>query len=62
MREALKSLGIDAEVVSVKDLDETTSRGVLRTPAVFVDGKKMSEGKIPEPDEIRTWLGTADSA
>ncbi len=32
------------------------SRGVLRTPAVFVDGKKMSEGRVPGPDEIRRWL------
>jgi hypothetical protein len=26
------------------------------TPAVFVDGVKKSEGRIPRPDEIREWL------
>ena len=56
VHEAVKSLGIDAEVVFVKDISEMASRDVLMTPAVFVDGKKMSEGKIPGPEEIKTWL------
>lgn len=56
VREVLRSLEIDAEVVFVKDISEMASRGVLMTPAVFVDGEKMSEGKIPGPDEIKTWL------
>ncbi|TET46018.1 thioredoxin family protein [candidate division TA06 bacterium] len=56
VREVLRSLEIDAEVVLVKDIEEMTSRGVLRTPAVFVDGKKASEGKVPGPEEIKEWL------
>lgn len=56
VREVLRSLEIDAEVVLVKDIEEMTSRGVLRTPAVFVDGKKTSEGKVPGPEEIKEWL------
>jgi small redox-active disulfide protein 2 len=56
VHEALKSSGIEAEVVVIKGIPEMTSRGVLRTPAVFVDGKKMSEGKIPGPEEIKKWL------
>jgi small redox-active disulfide protein 2 len=56
VREVVRDAGIEAEVVKVKDIQEMASRGVLRTPAVFVDGKKMSEGRVPGPDEIRQWL------
>jgi small redox-active disulfide protein 2 len=61
VREVVRDVGVEAEVVKVTDIEEMASRGVLRTPAVFVDGEKMSEGRIPRPDEIREWLvgGTA---
>jgi small redox-active disulfide protein 2 len=56
VREVVRDAGIEAEIVKVKDIQEMASRGVLRTPAVFVDGKKASEGRIPRPDEVREWL------
>ena len=56
VREVVRDAGIEAEVVKVKDIEEMVSRGVLRTPAVFVGGKKMSEGRVPRPDEIKEWL------
>lgn len=56
VREVVREVGIEAEVVKVKDIEEMASRGVLRTPAVFVDGEKKSEGRVPRPDEIREWL------
>jgi small redox-active disulfide protein 2 len=56
VRQVLIDNGIEGEVVKVNDIGEMASRGVLRTPAVFVNGEKKSEGKVPRTDEIRKWL------
>ena len=58
--EALKELelkvGDDAAVAKVKDLKMISARGIIMTPAVMIDGVKMSEGRIPEVREIKEWL------
>ncbi|UCE18925.1 MAG: TM0996/MTH895 family glutaredoxin-like protein [Gemmatimonadota bacterium] len=54
--EAVAELGLDAEVVKVEKLDEIMKRGVLMTPAVFIDGKKYSEGKMVKKDQIKEWI------
>ena len=58
--QALKELGLnagtDALVTHVRDPKMISARGVMFTPAVIIDGIKMSEGKIPEVKEIRGWL------
>ncbi len=58
--EALKELGLkageDASVAKVKDIKMISARGVMMTPAVMIDGVKMSEGRIPEVKEIKEWL------
>ena len=49
-------LGIDATVEHLTEKIQNEDRGVLRTPAVFVDGKKKSEGKVPKTSAIESWL------
>lgn len=56
VQEAIAELGVDAEIVKVKDLNEIMKRGVLFTPAVFIDGQKYSEGKMSKKDQIKEWL------
>jgi len=57
---ALKELGLkeeeDAMVGEVKDPKMISARGVMFTPAVIIDGVKVCEGRIPEPNEIAGWL------
>ena len=57
---ALKELGLkegdDAVVSEIKDIKMISARGVIMTPAVVIDGAKMSEGRIPEVKEIKKWL------
>jgi len=55
-QEAVSLLGIEAEVVKVEKLDEIMKRGVMMTPAVFIDGKKYSEGKIVKTDQMKEWI------
>jgi len=40
----------------VEKLDEIMKRGIMMTPAVFIDGKKCSEGKVVKPDQIKDWI------
>ena len=47
------ALGEEAEVVEIKDIMQITARGVLMTPAVFIDGVKVCEGRVPSSQEIR---------
>ncbi len=54
--ETIQKLGIQAEIVQVTDLDAIIDRGVMMTPAVFVDGEKKIEGKIPTESQIKGWF------
>jgi len=55
-RDAITQLGVDAEVVKVQKIDEIMKRGVLLTPAVYIDGKKYSEGKMVKTDKLKDWI------
>ena len=54
--EAVKELGIQAEVVKVDDIAEITARGVMVTPALAIDGGRKCSGRIPAVEEIKGWL------
>ena len=47
---------MDAKIDKVTDVMEIAKYGVFGTPAVVVDGKVKSVGKIPGKDEIMTWI------
>ena len=44
--EALKQLGIDAHVDHVTDFSQIAAYGVMSTPALVIDGKVVSYGKV----------------
>ena len=52
-QEAVKNLGTCAEVVKVEDMQEIINAGVMLTPAISVDGKVKSAGKVLSVDEIK---------
>ncbi|MEM2909118.1 MAG: thioredoxin family protein [Candidatus Bilamarchaeaceae archaeon] len=51
-RKAVEKSGKKAEIVKVTDFGEIASYGVMRTPALVIDGTVKSEGRIPDVDEI----------
>jgi small redox-active disulfide protein 2 len=53
LQEAVKDLGVEAEVVKVDSIDQIVERGVLSTPALFIDGKMRMAGKVPTVDELK---------
>jgi len=55
-REAVQQLGIDATIEHVTNLQETIKRmqavRAMSTPALVVDGKLLSQGKVPAVPEL----------
>lgn len=49
---ALKETGIDAEVVKVENMKDIVSYGVMQTPALVIDEKVVSYGKVLKPKDI----------
>lgn len=56
VEEAVRDLGLDAQIKKVTDIKEIASYGVLGTPAVVVDGQVRVVGKVPMVEEIKEWL------
>jgi len=54
--QAVKDLNIAAEVLKVDDIDAIVDRGVMMTPALFIDGEVRAEGRIPDVNEIKRML------
>jgi small redox-active disulfide protein 2 len=53
---AIKELGGEYQVEKITDIQKITSFGVMMTPALAVDGKVKSVGKVLSEAEIRTIL------
>jgi small redox-active disulfide protein 2 len=53
---ALKELGMEAEIVKVTDFQDIMAYGVMSTPALVIDEKVVSFGKVLKPKEITTIL------
>jgi len=50
--EALKELGMDTNIDHVTDFTQIAAYGVMTTPALVVDGKVVSFGKVLKKDEV----------
>ena len=56
VREAVAESGVEATVVKVTDMLDIARHGVFGTPAVVIDGKVKSVGKVPSKEEIKKWI------
>lgn len=56
VREAIADAGLDVQVDKVTDLMEIARYGVFGTPAVVVNGRVKSVGKVPTKKEIEEWI------
>ena len=50
---AMKEMGIEAEIIKVEDMKDIASYGVMRTPALVIDEKVVSYGKVLKPNMSR---------
>ncbi len=54
--QALRELGITAEVEKVEDIREIRKFNVMSTPALVIDGKVRSTGKVLPADAVKALL------
>ena len=61
VKQAADKLGVDYELVHVKEIARFASYGVMMTPALVVNGEVKVSGKVPSEAELTTILTTAAS-
>ena len=58
VKKTVKEMGLEQEVKvsEVKDIKAIIAKGILLTPALVIDGVKVSVGRVPRPEEIKNWI------
>ncbi len=56
---AVAQAGQPATLSKVEAMEEIVAYGVMRTPALVIDGRVVSSGRIPNAAEIATFITTA---
>ncbi|MBL7921654.1 MAG: TM0996/MTH895 family glutaredoxin-like protein [Bacteroidetes bacterium] len=54
--EAVKQLGIEADVTKIEDIEEMMKYNVLTTPVLMVDDVIKIKGRVADINEIKTLL------
>jgi small redox-active disulfide protein 2 len=55
-RQAAEELGLSCEVLKITDINEIISFGVMKTPALALDGTVKITGKVASVEEIKKLL------
>lgn len=53
---AVNNLNLTAEISHITDTIEIATRGIMSTPALAVNGKVVSKGKVLTPEQIQPLL------
>jgi len=57
--EAIKELGLDAELEKVDQIKDIVAMGVMMTPALAVDGVVKASGRVLTVDQVKGLLAGA---
>jgi len=56
-KDAVKELNIaDVTIEHVTEIDKIVEYGVMSTPALVINKEVKSTGRIPDTEEIKSWL------
>lgn len=55
-KEVVAENNIEANIEKITDFDEFGNYGVMITPGLVVNGKVLSQGKIPTKSTLEHWL------
>ncbi len=56
VRQVVKEMGVEAEIVKVEDIMQIMAYNVLSTPAVVVDEVVRIKGRVPLANEVKNLL------
>ncbi len=56
VEQTVSEAGVTADVEKVTDVMKIASYGVFGTPAIVINGKVKSVGKIPKKADILKWI------
>ena len=55
-RQGAADLGIDSSIEAIHDPIAIAGYGVMRTPALVIDGRVVVAGRVPTAEEVRSML------
>ncbi len=59
VREAVKDLGVEAEVDHVREINKIMEYPILTTPGLVINEKLVCSGKVPNKAEVTSYITTA---
>ena len=59
VRHVVEEAKLECRVEKNESIDRMVELGLLRTPAIAIDGHVVHQGSIPRSDEVRRLLGVA---
>jgi len=60
-REAVKELGIDAEIEEVKAINKIMEYPILTTPGLVINGQVVCTGRVPTKGELTQLIANAQT-
>lgn len=60
-QQAVTEMGIDAQVELVSDMQTIMRYGVMQTPAIVINEKLVSAGRVPATSQIKQLLTDAST-
>ncbi len=55
-RKAVKESGVDAEIEKVEDIMKIMEYGIMKTPALVINGEVKISGRLPSEKELKEFL------
>ena len=59
VRHVVDEAKLDCRVEKNESIDRMVDLGLLRTPAIAVDGRVVHQGSVPKAEDVRRLLGLA---
>ena len=59
--DAIREMNVDAQVVEVQDIPSIMAYGVMGTPAIVIDEKVVSSGRVPAKSQVMEMIRKAQA-